>query len=80
MNDEQAEHIGELYAECLKQYDGFGTFQLALSNSMSYRSYNWDIDQFERVLKAIVELDLSKNPPQEEKPDEWREFMENEIS
>lgn len=70
---DQAQRIGELYARCLRRYDDFGTFQMALSNSMSYRPYNWDIDQFERVLTVMDELETSTNPPRQEDWETWDE-------
>ena len=68
---EQSERIGELYAEALSNYDDFGDFQLALSNGMSGRSYNWNVDQFEIVLEVMCELEYSTRVPRDEDWKRW---------
>lgn len=62
MNTEQAERVGELYGEALENFDDFGAFQRALSNAMTYRSHNWDIDEFERVLSWFIDAEVGHNP------------------
>lgn len=69
--------IGELYSKALANYDDLGTFQLALSNAMSGRSYEWDQDEFKTVLKALVKFSCSTSTPRDECPDEWDEYMNN---
>lgn len=78
IDPEQAERIGTLYAKALSNYDKFGTFQLALSNSMAHRSYNWDLDQFERVLAAMVEFESSTSVPRDENWEAWDRYMSAE--
>lgn len=56
---ERAKQIGRLYGEALAGFEDLGTFQLRLSNMMTYRSYNWDIDQFEDVLSELGEDSMS---------------------
>lgn len=76
MTDEQAKRIGALYGEALSNYDDLGTFQLALSNAMTYRSYNWDIDKLENVLTVMVEMECSTNPARNEDYEQWDWMME----
>lgn len=74
---ERATRIAGKYAKALENYDDLGTFQRALSNSMTGRSYEWDIDEFETVLSAMAELGVSTGVPRNEDPDRWDEITEN---
>lgn len=71
----QSAQIGDLYNQALSNYNDFGTFQLALSNSMTGRSYDWDEDQFRKVLKAIIKFECSTSTPRSECINEWEEYM-----
>lgn len=64
---EQAERIGELFGEALSNYDDLGAFMLALSNSMTGRSYEWDVDEFETVLTGLVKDEISSTVPYNER-------------
>jgi hypothetical protein len=74
---EQAERIGKLYTEALKNYDDFGKFQLAFGNCTTHKAHERDVDNFERALKAMIEFDASTSTPREENGhwEEWDEYI-----
>lgn len=77
---EEAETIGELYGEALSNFDDFGDFQLALTNAMTYRSYDWSKDQFKTVLERFVEAEVScQSPTRNEKYKELKQQGRKEL-
>lgn len=57
-------------------YDDMGTFQTALSNAMTGRSYNWDAVMYEAVLHVMQDHDVSSQTPAHE-VDDWRNKVED---
>lgn len=73
MNEEQAERIGAMYGQAVANFDTLGDFQLAVSNAMTYRSYNWDGDEFETVLSRFIEAEVEHNPASDD--ERYRELQ-----
>lgn len=78
VDPDQAERIADLYAEALSNYDELGRFQLALSNCMAYRSFNWEADRFEKVLKFMVEVDAETLTPKSKNQMEFNQIVKGD--